>query len=134
MKIIRIISQIALLYLIFLFGEGLHNILHIPLPGSIIGLLLLLAGLSCKIIPIKLMEDGAGFILKYLPLFFIPATIGIMKYPSLLSWSGVVLLLIVVVSTIITMVTAGTISQFFERQKLKRKEEQECSKRYTQSL
>lgn len=133
MKIIRIISQIALLYVISFIGEILHNYLHIPLPGSIIGLLLLLIGLSFKLIPVNWIENGAGFILAYLPLFFIPATVGVMNYPSLFSWSGVVLIVIVVSSTIVTMIAAGTMGQFQERQRQKRLEKKKCNKHFTQS-
>lgn len=133
MKVIRIIVQLALLYVISFIGGVLHNLLHIPLPGSIIGLVLLFIGLSVKVIPAKWMEDGAGFILAYLPLFFIPATVGVINYPSLLSWSGALLLVVVVISTMITMVAAGTMSQVLEKQRLKRMGKKKCSKRYSQS-
>ncbi|ASN04649.1 CidA/LrgA family protein [Virgibacillus necropolis] len=133
MKIIRIIIQIAVLYAISFIGEVLHDYLHIPLPGSIIGLLLLLVGLSLKIIPAKWIENGAGFILAYLPIFFIPATVGVMNYPSLFSWSGVVLIAVVVCSTIVTMIAAGTMGQFHERLSQKRLEKKKCNKQFTQS-
>lgn len=133
MKIIRIIIQIALLYAVCFIGEVLHNLLLIPLPGSIIGLILLFIGLSFKIIPIKWVEDGAGFILAYLPLFFIPATVGVINYPSLISWGGASLVVVVVISTIITMIAAGTMSQSLEKQRLKGMEKKKCNKQFTQS-
>lgn len=133
MKIIRIILQIGFLFVITFIGDVLHNFLHIPLPGSIIGLLLLLAGLSFKLIPVNWIENGAGFILAYLPLFFIPATVGVMNYSSLISWSGIALIVIVVASTIVTMIAAGTMGQFHERHSRKRLEKKKCSKQFTRS-
>ncbi|WP_075981939.1 CidA/LrgA family protein [Bacillus massilinigeriensis] len=133
MKIIRIILQIFFLFIISFIGEWLHKQLHIPLPGSIIGFILLLICLWSKIIPEKWVEDGAGFILAFLPLFFIPASVGIMNHPSLLSLQGGLLILIVIASTIITMIAAGKTSQFLERKALKRREELECSKNFTHS-
>lgn len=133
MKIIRIILQIGFLFVITFIGDVLHNFLHIPLPGSIIGLLLLLAGLSFKLIPVNWIENGAGFILAYLPLFFIPATVGVMNYSSLISWSGIALIVIVVASTIVTMIAAGTMGQFHERHSQKRLEKKKCSKQFTRS-
>ena len=134
MKGLRVIFQIAILFAFSMIGEVLHNICHIPIPGSIIGLILLLVCLSFKIIPMKVIENGANFLLAFLPLLFIPAMIGIMKYPSLFSKSGAILFLIVVISTIITMIAAGAASQFLEMRAKKRKEKEQCNNHLSQSL
>ena len=47
----------------------------------------------------ELIKDGAGFLLAFLALFFIPATVGIMDYPELLSWAGLGMVLAIVIST-----------------------------------
>lgn len=133
MKILRIILQILFLFLIAFIGDGLHTYIHIPIPGSIIGFLILMSGLLFKIIPVSWIEEGAGFMLAFLPLFFVPATIGVMKHPSLLSWNGIILIGIVILSTMITMIAAGRTSQFLERKAEKRKVEMECNKQFLQS-
>ena len=53
--------------------------------------------------------------LAMLPLFLIPATVGVMNYPEFLSLQGVLILTIVIVSTLITMVIAGRTSQYYEQ-------------------
>ncbi|BCJ88398.1 hypothetical protein skT53_33830 [Effusibacillus dendaii] len=45
MKIMKIIAQIAFLYAVSFVGDWLHNLLHLPIPGSIIGFFLLLVAL-----------------------------------------------------------------------------------------
>ncbi|MFB6466835.1 CidA/LrgA family protein [Cytobacillus sp. Hz8] len=132
MKIIRIIFQVVLIFIISFVGDWIHRHLHIPIPGNILGFLILLTCLSFKIIPAKWVDEGSGFILAFLPLFFIPATVGIMNHPSLLSWQGIALILIVIISSIITLIAAGRTSQFLERRAVRRKEEMECSKHSTQ--
>ena len=77
MNIIRIIIQIAILYVFLLIGNVAHTYLHIPLPGSIIGLLLLFLALSQKIFSVKWIEQGASFLLAFLPLLFVPTLVGI---------------------------------------------------------
>ncbi|MGE8078742.1 CidA/LrgA family protein [Peribacillus loiseleuriae] len=134
MKIINIIFQIAILYAFSFVGEVLHDVFNLPIPGSIIGMLLLLGGLSLKIIPLRFIEAGAGYLLKILSLLFIPAMIGIMNYPSLISIKGAMLLLITIISTMITMAASGMMSQFLEKRVQKRKEKEKCSKHYSQSL
>ncbi|UNL87405.1 CidA/LrgA family holin-like protein [Priestia koreensis] len=134
MKIIRIIIQIMILYVFSFVGEYVHQISHLPIPGSIIGLLLLFILLLCKVIPVKIIEDGSSFLLAFLPLLFIPAITGIMKYPSLFSLNGAILFFIIIASTILTMIVAGFVSQFLEQKANRRKEEKACNKQSSQSL
>ncbi|MDN4527146.1 CidA/LrgA family holin-like protein [Fictibacillus fluitans] len=133
MKAIRIILQIAILFAFSLIGEGVNNLLHLPVSGSIVGLILMLICLTFKIVPVKIVEDGASFLLSFLPLLFIPAMAGVMNYPALFSGNGLVLLLIVVLSTLVTMVAAGIASQMLENNANKGKENDECNKHLSQS-
>ncbi|WP_101842050.1 CidA/LrgA family protein [Halobacillus sp. Marseille-P3879] len=115
MAYFKTIIQVAVLFGIYFLGEGLRTLLQIPIPGSILGLLLLFTALSLGIVPAGWIEHGARMILAYLPLFFIPATVGVINYPEFLSWSGMVMVIIVLVSTLVTMAAAGYTSQLIER-------------------
>jgi len=132
MKIIKIIAQIALLYVFSFVGDWLHNLLHLPIPGSIIGLFLLFIALILKICPLTWIETGAEFLLAYLPLVFIPATVGVMNYPHLFTGSGVMLLFIVMVSTLIVMIAAGCTSQWLANRAQQRKEKKMCQEHLSQ--
>lgn len=114
MKYLKIILQIVVLYAFCWVGTVLVEWLHIPLPGSIIGLLLLLACLLSGIMPAKFVKEGAGFLLPILTLLFIPATVGIMNYPELLSGYGVLLVVIVTISTLMTLVLTGKLARKME--------------------
>lgn len=113
MKIIRIIAEVGILYAFYLAGDYLQKLLHLPVPGSIVGLLLLFILLLCKIVPLKLIENGSSFILAYLPMFFIPATAGIMNHLDIFSGRGLLLIAILVVSSVLTMVVTAHSSQWF---------------------
>ncbi|MBT2291159.1 CidA/LrgA family holin-like protein [Paenibacillus albidus] len=112
MKIIRILAQIALLYVFYMAGDYLQKLLHLPIPGSIVGLLLLFVLLLCKVIPVRFIDYGASAILSYLPLFFIPATAGIVNHMDIFSGRGVLLILVLVVSTALTIGVAAHSSQW----------------------
>ena len=132
MKFLIIVLQICILYIFSFIGSAIQNLFQLAIPGSIIALLLLFICLCLKIIPVRFIEQGAGFLLSILTLFFIPATVGIMNYPSLLSLHGVIFFIVILLSTLITIAIAGTASQFFEKKAQKRKDEQECNKDYSQ--
>lgn len=122
MKIVTISVQVALLYVFYFVGDGLQNWLNLPVPGSIIGMLLLFTALLVKAFPVKWIEKGAGFLLAYLPLLFIPVTVGVMDYYHIFAGNGFVLPLIVLLSTLLVMVTAGMTSEWLA----KRKEQKPC--------
>lgn len=113
-KIGRIIFQVIILYLFSTLGSFIVELLPFSFPGSIAGLLILLACLLLKIIPANLIKDGAGFLLAFLALFFVPATAGIMDYPELASVTGVLTIIALIVSTMFTIVVAGKVCQYFE--------------------
>ena len=117
-----LLSQIIVLFIFSYVGDWISSLLKLPIPGSIVGLLLLFFCLYFKIIPETFIKDGAGFILVMLPLFFIPATVGIIQYPNFLSGKGVILIGIVMASTFLTIIVSGYSSQFVEK-KMKEREE-----------
>ncbi|MDM5246748.1 MULTISPECIES: CidA/LrgA family protein [unclassified Lysinibacillus] len=121
-RIVRIIVQIGILNIYYYIGEGIVSLLHVPLPGSIIGLLLLALSLIFKIIKVEYIQDGAGFLIGVLTLFFIPATVGVIDYPELLSTTGLLIILAIIASTLISIYVTGIVSQIIEKKELAKKE------------
>lgn len=81
MKPLIICLQIGILFIFSYIGTVIQNFFHLIIPGSIIGLILLFLCLCLKVVPVQLIDQGAGFLLSILTLLFIPITVGIMKYP-----------------------------------------------------
>ncbi|MGE7112982.1 CidA/LrgA family protein [Lysinibacillus sp. NPDC047702] len=122
MKVVRIIVQIGILNIYYYMGVGIVTLLHVPLPGSVIGLLLLALSLQFRIIKVEYIQDGAGFLIGILTLFFIPATVGVIDYPELLSTTGLLIILAVVASTLISIYITGLLTQMIEKKELAKKE------------
>ncbi|AXH98918.1 hypothetical protein DV702_03745 [Sporosarcina sp. PTS2304] len=110
MNIVITLLQVLLLYGFFMLGTFLRGMLSIPLPGSIIGLLLLWALLSFQIIPLRFVEKGAYVFLSTLPLYMVPATVGVMNYGYVFVGKGWLLIAITIGSTFITMAVASIVS------------------------
>lgn len=111
LKYIKIIIHIALLFGLLFIGDWIQASLNLSIPGSVIGMLLLFALLKLGIIKLNWIQEGTGFILRNLTLFFIPVTIGFINYLELFSGRGILLLLIAVFSTAIVMGVSGGVSQ-----------------------
>jgi len=110
-KWMHCVWQIGLLYLIALGSNALVDWLHVPVPGSIVGIAVLFALLQAKIVKVEWLDAGVKWLHGDLLLFFIPATVGIMQYAGLLRTDGIAVGLTVVVSTVLVMACAGYAAQ-----------------------
>ncbi len=79
-------------------GEVLARGLSLPLPGPVIGLLLMFPGLRFEAVR-EPVGECADFILSHLSLLFIPVGVGVMTHLALLSEYGGRMLVVIVLST-----------------------------------
>lgn len=91
--------------------------LHLPVPGSIIGIALVFILLQTKVIKLEWVELGANWLLAELLLFFIPSAVGIMNYIPMLEHDGVRIIVIVILSTILVMVSSGLLAGTMAKRK-----------------
>lgn len=114
MTAIRIVLQIVILYLFYYIGVFIVKGTNIPLPPSVVGLLLLFFCLQRKWIKVGIIRDGASFLIAFMTLFFIPPIIGILEYPELLSLEGIILLVSVLLSTLFAIYITSILSKKIE--------------------
>lgn len=112
---LKIVFQIGMLYALYRGGEWITDTLNLMIPGSVIGMILLIILLFTRLLKVEWIEEGAGFMVKHLPFFFIPAFIGMMVYYKIFVGKGSLLLIIVIFSTVLVMVVAGMIGELFKR-------------------
>ena len=79
-------------------GELLSRGLQWPLPGPVLGLVLLLIGLRWPLVRAPVSEC-ADFLLTHLSLLFVPVGVGVMTHLALLSQHGLRILLVIALST-----------------------------------
>lgn len=121
MKVLIFVLQFIFIYGFFLLGQLMRELFNIPLPGSILGFLLMFSALSLKLFPLRFVESGATLLLSFLPLFFIPATVGVIEYLSTFAGKGAFLIAILIFSTLLTMAASGWTSQYLARKTEKEK-------------
>lgn len=106
-----ILGQLVALYLIFQMGTWFGNWSQLPIPGSVIGMGILLILLMTGIIKLEWISKGASLLLKYMPLFFLPVIAGVMQFYDLFTGNGIWLILIAVVSTWLVLMISALVSQ-----------------------
>lgn len=93
-------SGLLILLSFLLFGNLIQSGLALPVPGSIIGMLLLLVLLVLRGKTPTSLQNISKTLSPLLPLFIIPVSVGIVTQKELLAENGMALLVIMAVSLI----------------------------------
>lgn len=113
----KLLRQFGLVIFFCLGGELFKNIFHLPLPGNIVGMILLFLALNFKLLKAESLSEITSFLLDHLAFFFIPAGVGILGSLDLLKSSWLPLLIINFISTFIVMIFSGHCVQLVQGRK-----------------
>ncbi|BCL76134.1 hypothetical protein JHS3_18700 [Jeongeupia sp. HS-3] len=110
----------CVLVLFQLIGEAASTLLHLPLPGPVLGMLLLAVwSVWHRGVDPRLAQVAQGM-LGYLGLLFVPAGVGLMTLGPVLRDQGLAMLPVLVLSLVITMAaTALTMRAMLNRRRRK---------------
>jgi holin-like protein len=114
-NIVKTIGQLVILWLIYYISTWAVEFLHLPLPGSVLGMLILFALLSTGILKEEWLSLGANPLLKHLSFFFIPIAVGLMDWGELFTQKGHLLFLHLVISALVALVATGGIVQMLAK-------------------
>lgn len=127
MLIMKVMKQFGIILAITFAGEVLHGVLPLPIPASIYGLILMLAGLMTKIIKVDDVGDAALFLIETMPMMFIPAAVGLLDSWGVLKSIFVPVIIITLISTITVMAVSGLVTQKIIRMKKQGgKDDEQC--------
>lgn len=107
----KLFREVLIIFGISYIGDCLQKLFHLPLPGSLIGMMLLLLCLQFRIIKIHQVETVSDFLLGHLPFFFIPAGVSLLSYVNIIQDVWFPLLVVCFVTTILTMGISGKVVQ-----------------------
>ncbi|THF62387.1 CidA/LrgA family protein [Pseudothauera nasutitermitis] len=103
------ISAFTLLLVYQLIGEVIARGLALPVPGPVIGMLLLFLTLVVRDGPGKELRNTANGLLQHLSLLFVPAGVGIMLHFHRLADEWLPLLVALVGSTFLAMTVTALV-------------------------
>lgn len=109
------ILQCAVLFSFLALGELIVWLTGIPIPSSIIGMLLLATALKLKLVRLFWIERIADFLLGNLGFFFVPAGVGVMNCFGLIKDQWLPIIGASVISTFLVIAVTGWVHQSVRR-------------------
>lgn len=101
------ILQIGILMLFLAMGEFVVWLTGIPIPSSIIGMLLLTASLKVGVVKPRHVERISNFLVHNLGFFFVPAGVGLMNCLGIIADEWIPITVATVGSTAIIIAVTG---------------------------
>lgn len=101
--------QVIFLSAIFMGVEYLGQILHIPLPANLLGMLVVLLLLFCRIVPLKIIKSGSNWLLSEMLLFFVPAVVAVVNFKAVMLTMGVQIFAVIILSSCVVLIATAFI-------------------------
>ena len=113
----KYLMQFGIILGVSFAGEVLKHFIPLSIPASIYGLVLMLILLSSGVLKLEIVEDAADFLIKIMPLMFIPAVVGLIESYSEIAGMVLKLSALTVVTTVVVMAVCGRVVQFVIKHK-----------------
>lgn len=110
-EIINVFYTLSVIGLIFYCCTLISSFISqwIVIPGNIIGMGALFTLLNFNFVKYERIQRTSHFLLKHIGLFFIPFTVGVMKYYSLIAANLLAIVITLIVSTILAITITAVV-------------------------
>lgn len=106
------VGAIAQLFVFLLAGEALHRLSGLPVPGAVIGMVLLVIWLASVRGDRTRLESVSSWLTAHLSVMFVPAAVGIMEEGGVFARFGTALVVATTVSTLLTIVVTALVMRW----------------------
>lgn len=107
----KLLKELAIYFGITFISEVIAKLLPIDIPPSIIGIVILFTLLELKVLKTEDVEMTGDYLIKIMPILFVPAGVGLIKYLDVLKIVAVPMVFVITLSTAIVMTAVGVVTQ-----------------------
>ena len=116
-KVSQILIGFFIIYGIFLLGEGIQKFVKIPIPGNVIGFIIMFVALKMKILKESIIKDASEFLIGYLVLFFIPYLVKVVTYKELIQKELLPIILSIFGSYVFLLFVSSKLFEYLAKRK-----------------
>jgi holin-like protein len=96
-------------------GTWVVDATHAPVPGSVVGMLLLAAALALDVLPVALVRDAASLLVRHLTLLFIPGGAALLLHGDVVRRAWLPVTIAALASLALVLLVVGRVAQALER-------------------
>jgi holin-like protein len=107
-----VLQALTILLAFQLIGEGISQVLRLPIPGPVVGMGLLLLALAARPRLAEPLRATAQGVLQHLSLLFVPAGVGVMLHARRVADEWVAIAIALVASTVLGIAATALTVRF----------------------
>ena len=111
----KLYVQFMIIVLLAFIGEGISTYFQLPIPGSILGLILLFLALEFKLLRLRHVNAVGNFLLANMTILFLPPAVGIMEKFDVIAPYLLPIVLIIFFAAVINIILIALVVQFIKR-------------------
>jgi holin-like protein len=111
----KYLSQFMIILFMYFLGIVLQTLMNLPIPGTVLGLIILFLSLQTKLIKVEMLEEVSEFLLAHMAFLFVPAGVGLMTALNVLSGKWLQFLIFIIITTTIVWVVTAYVVKLLRR-------------------
>lgn len=114
----KTLKQFSLILIILFIAQILQQRYSLPIPGTILGMMILLLLLITRIMKLERVEKVSNVLLEHLTLFFVPSVVGIMNLFDKVKDLWIYLFITLLTSTMVVIAVTGLTVQILDKYRI----------------
>ncbi|OPJ57587.1 CidA/LrgA family protein [Clostridium oryzae] len=111
----KYLKQLMIILTAYFIGVLLQTIFKLPIPGTVLGLIILFLALYSGIVKIEMIEDICDVLISHMSFLFIPAGVGLMTSFGLLKGKIIAFSVIILISTLVVWIVTAHVVKFLRK-------------------
>ena len=99
----------------YFLGTIIQLVFNLPLPGTVLGLILLFLALYLRIVKIEMIEDICEVLISHMSFLFIPAGVGLMTSFDMLKGKVMAFSIIILISTFVVWIVTFYVVKYLRK-------------------
>ena len=114
---LNFVGQFVILWAVYQASAWIVTFARLPIPGNVLGVIVLFALLCAGVIKPAHVERAADFLLKHLVFFFMAMAVGLMEWWRPFADYGATLFLALFLSALLPLLLVGRVAQTLNRRR-----------------
>jgi holin-like protein len=113
--VVRFVAGLALLVALNAACEWTVRALGIPVPGSVVGMLVLAACIEAGVVPLRVIRPAAELLVRHLALLYVPAGVALVSYVAVVRQDLFAITIAALASLVAVLAVIGLVMQHLGR-------------------
>lgn len=111
----KYLKQLMIILIAYFLGVIIQSVFNLPIPGTVLGLIILFLALSFGIVKTEMIEDICDILTSHMSFLFVPAGVGLITSMDILKNNAISFTVIILVSTVVVWIVTAYVVKLLRK-------------------